>query len=132
MIRICLQNCRFQKPFAMYPLHSMLRFIRLFVELYFISFQHILDPVMLKFWSNHYLKGLYRFQIIFENSPIYIGDALQRVISYLSNFSAFWNSICGGRWNEIWKKKIIASSVKGRQKSLRCPGVETNVFLKET
>ena len=43
---------------------------------------------MLEIWSNHYLKELYRYQIIFANAPIYyIGVALQRVIYYLFNFS---------------------------------------------
>ena len=29
------------------------------------------------------------------------------------------------------KKKIMVSAMKGRQKSLKCPGLATNVFLKE-
>ena len=81
-------------------------FIGEFVELYFIFFQ---SSLLLKFLrsgdvrnsSNHYLKEVYRFQIIFENAPIYRGGALQRVINYLSNFSAFSSRICGDRSNEI-------------------------------
>ena len=57
---------------------------------------------MLEIWNNHYLKELYRFQIVLKNAPIYIGVALQRVIDYLSNFSAFSSSICGDSCNEIW------------------------------
>ena len=30
------------------------------------------------------------------------------------------------------KNKIMASAMKGRQKYLKCPGLATNVFLKET
>ena len=59
---------------------------------------------MLEIWNNHYLKELYRFQIVLENAPIYIGVALQRVIDYLSNFSAFSSSICGDSCNEIWSR----------------------------
>ena len=114
-LRVCLQHSRFRKH--LYPLHIMLRFIWLylfieffigeFVELYFISFQ---SSLLWKFlwssdvrnWSNHYLKELYRFQIIFENAPIYTSAALQRVINYLSNFSVFSSSICGDRCIGIW------------------------------
>ena len=39
---------------------------------------------MLEIWNNHYLKELYRFQIISENSPTYIGGALQLVIICLT------------------------------------------------
>ena len=107
----------FPETFCLYPLHITLRFIWLylfieffigkFVELYFIFFQSSLLVKFLrssdvKNWSNDYLKELYRFQITFENAPIYIGGALQRVINYLSNFSAFSSSICGDRCNEIW------------------------------
>ena len=107
----------FPETFCLYPLHITLRFIWLylfigffigeFVELYFIFFQSSLLVKFLrssevKNWSNDYLKELYRFQIIFENAPIYIGGALQRVTNYLSNFSAFSRSICGDRYNEIW------------------------------
>ena len=89
-------------------------FIGEFVELYFISFQSSLSLKFLRSsdvrnWSNHCLKELYRFRIIFENAssipknaPIYIGCALQWVINYLSNFWAFSSRICGDRCNEIW------------------------------
>ena len=36
---------------------------------------------MLEIWNNRYLKELYRFQI-FENAPMNIGGALQRVTNY--------------------------------------------------
>ena len=56
--------------------------------------------MILEIWYNHYLKELYGFQIVYKNDLIYIGGALQRVINYLSNFSAFSGSICGGRCSE--------------------------------
>ena len=63
---------------------------------------------MLEIWNNHYLKKLYRFQIIFQNTSIYIDGALKRVISYLSNFSAFSSSICRDPCNE----NLIADSLR--------------------
>ena len=90
-LRIWLQNWRLQKPFAIYHLYSMLRciWLHLFVEFLLENLQScilfplnlvcccsFLDPVMLEIWSNHYLKELYRFQIIFETAPIYTGGAL--------------------------------------------------------